>query len=351
MPGSEVRSRRSAVEGDGPVVVVGAGQVAGLLRESLAATGPEARPPGPADVPDVDEPPWGHGVRHLVVVVPAGELGTGRTSSAPEERDGLVERAATLGAAAREHGVEHVVVVTSAVVHGATADRGPIDDDDAPEPGATGLAGDLRAFEDALAAGLDDVPLAVVRPAVVVGPGVDTIFTRHLEAPRLLTVRGAERTWQLLHTDDLVEAVRVTLDRRLTGVLTVGALRDGAPDELATETVAAAAGLRTVQLPATTAFGIAERLYRVGALPSPASDLAFVVYPWTVTARRLHDAGWEPRWSGDEALEVLLTQVRGRVTVGGRRFGGRDAAALGAAGAAVAVVATAAVWRRARAGR
>ncbi|MEK8225424.1 hypothetical protein NKG05_03725 [Oerskovia sp. M15] len=101
-------------------------------------------------------------------------------------------------------------------------------------------------------------------------------------------------------------------------------------------------------LPAATAFGVAERLHRVGVLPSPASDLAFVVHPWTVAARGLHGAGWVPTSSSAECVDVLMDGIRGRIALGGRRVGGRDAAALGAAGAAVAALGTAAIWRRAR---
>ncbi|WP_435738906.1 nucleoside-diphosphate sugar epimerase [Cellulosimicrobium sp. PMB13] len=344
-----VRSRRSdaaSAAASGDVVVLGEGQVARAVRDGLGGG------PAPASA-DGAPRPWPDHVRRVVLVLPAGEFGPARPREEPAlgTRERLVGEARSVGEAARARGIEHVVAVTSAMVHGAAPGRAVVDDDEAPEPGAAGVAGDLVAAEDALREALGPVPLAVVRPAVVVGPGIDTILTRHFEAPRLLTVRGEERTWQLLHVEDLVSAVRAVLDARLEGGLTAGALRDGLPDELDAATVATVAGMRTVQLPAVTAFGAAERLHRVGVLPSPASDLAFVVYPWTVSAARLHDAGWSPAWSSAAALEVLLDQVRGRLGVAGRRFGGRDAAALGAAGAAVAVLGTAAVWRQARARR
>ena len=65
-----------------------------------------------------------------------------------------------------------------------------------------------------------------------------------------------------------------------------------------------------------------------------------------VASRRLREAGWEPRRTNDECLAALLEHVRERQT-GGRRLDRRDAA-LGAAGAAVALVGTAAILRQAR---
>lgn len=255
-------------------------------------------------------------------------------------------------AGARAARVPHVVAITSAMVHGAAPRQAPLADDapliSAAEAG-DGVVGDLLAVEALLgrAARRRSGPLVtVLRPAAVVGPAVDTMLTRHFEAPRLLTVRGVEREWQFTHVDDVGSAVALVLDQRLRGQFTVGH-----PDVLTAREVEAAAGMRRIELAAVTAFGAAERLHRVGALPAPASELAYTVYPWTVTGAGLLAAGWEPRWSATQCLDVLLEGVQGRTALAGRRLGARDAAAVGAAGAAVAMIGTAAVWRRARARR
>jgi hypothetical protein len=106
-------------------------------------------------------------------------------------------------------------------------------------------------------------------------------------------------------------------------------------------------GMRRVELPATLAFGTAERLHRVGVLPAPASELAYVVHPWVVSAHRLREYGWSPTYDNETCLGVLLEQVNGHHALGARRLDRKDAA-LGAAGAAVALVGTAAVLRRRR---
>jgi hypothetical protein len=95
------------------------------------------------------------------------------------------------------------------------------------------------------------------------------------------------------------------------------------------------------------ALSTAERLHRIGVLPAPASDLAYVVRPWAVSAQRLLDAGWAPTYDNLTCLGVLLDQVRGHHAVASRRLDRKDAA-LGAAGAAVALVGTAAIVRRRR---
>lgn len=293
------------------------------------------------------------GARSIVLVGHQGDFARVSARRPDDRRAELVAQVTRDLADAVLAGVEHVVAISSAMVHGARPDREVIVDDDPTLAEIDGgYVGDLLVFEEVLrrvAQTLDGVlAITVLRPAVLVGPDIDTLMTRHFEAPRVLTIRGVRRDWQLVHVEDVADAVATVLDAGLVGSLTVGALSEGAPDVLSPEQVLAISGMRAIDLPAASAFGTAERLHRVGVLPAPASDMTFAVYPWTVTAQTLRDAGWEPRWSSEACLRALLTQVRGRVGVAGRRVGGLDAAALGAAGAAVALLGTAAVWKQAR---
>ncbi len=270
--------------------------------------------------------------------------------AARRQRAESVARAVVTAAAAA--GAGRLVLVSSAMVHGARADAPVPLEDDAPLLAAPddGLVGDLLAVEEvweSAALALPGLPTSVVRPAAVVGPGVDTVITRSFEVPRLLALRERAPVWQFCHVDDLASAVAVVLDRGMTGVMGAGA--DGV---LVHEALERSSGLRSVELPARLAQATAERLARLGLLPSPVGDLAYVVHPWAVSAARLREAGWQPEHTNEDCLAVLLEGVRERRSSRGARLP-REAAlgAAGAAGAAVAVVATAAVLRQARARR
>ncbi|RYV50472.1 NAD-dependent epimerase/dehydratase family protein [Pengzhenrongella frigida] len=267
-----------------------------------------------------------------------------RTPEAERRGGGVIHLQRTL-TAARAAGVRHVVVISSAMVYGAAPGQAVITDDTPLITTDDGLVGDLLAFEAVVTRGRRRrTPLVtVLRPAALVGEGIDTMITRHFEAPRLLTVRGAVREWQFVHVDDLASAAEHAVRHGLAGGLTVGA-----GDVLSPTQVEKASGLRRIELAPVTAFGTAERLHRVGVLPTPSSELAYTVYSWTVASDRLRAAGWEPAWTSVACLEVLLESGSGRLAVAGRRVGARDAATLGAAGAAVAFLSTAAVWRQAR---
>ncbi|MFI6482566.1 NAD-dependent epimerase/dehydratase family protein [Nonomuraea sp. NPDC050663] len=268
--------------------------------------------------------------------------------SDPSERRAYNLRAAqtvlTASAAAR---VRRVVLVTSAMVYGAAADNPvPLPEESAvaAEPD-TGVVGDYLEIEGVARLAARSHPgleLTVLRPAAVVGPGMDTVITRHFEAPRLLTVKGCSPRWQFCHVDDLVSALEMAARGLVTGVVAVGS-----DSWLEQEKVEELSGIRGFELPAGLTFGTAQRLHRLGITPAPATDLHYVVYPWVVDCAKLREAGWKPAWSNEAALEQLLELRENRTTVVGRRLPVKEAT-LTAAGATVAVIGTAAIVRQVR---
>ena len=263
----------------------------------------------------------------------------------------LAAEARTLTTAAAAAGVSHLVLVTSAMVYGARADNPVPLPDDSPSRTSDreGLVADLVDVEEqvlALARLHPTLRTTFVRPAALVGPGIDTLVTRHFEAPRLLTLRGTTPLWTFCHVEDLASALVVVVHEPVPDQVTVSA-----PGFLRQEEVEALSGMRRVELSVAAARAAADRLHRLGVVPVPASDLAYVAHPWVTEATRLAAHGWAPRFDNAACLAVLLDQVRGRHAVMARRLRSRDAlgaAALGAASAGVAVVATAALLRRRR---
>ncbi|WP_425461371.1 NAD-dependent epimerase/dehydratase family protein [Kitasatospora viridis] len=297
---------------------------------------------------DVRDPAVAERLRGVDVVVHlAMDLGM---ESDPRARSAYnVRGAQTVVTAAAAAGVHRVVLCTSAMVYGALPDNEvPLaEDSELRATEEASLVGDLLEIERLAHRAPRAHPglqVTVVRPAVVVGPGVDTVLTRHFEAPRLLVVAGSRPCWQFCHLDDLATALEYAALGLVEGELAVGC--DGWLEQ---EEVEALSGIRRMELPASLALGTAARLHRLGLTPAPAGDLAYTMYPWVVSGSRLHEAGWRPRYSNEEVLAELLAQVAGKHAVAGRRLGGKEAAtSLGAAGATVALVGTAALVRRAR---
>ena len=258
-----------------------------------------------------------------------------------------VRGAQTVLTAAAASRVGRVVLVTSAMVYGARPDN-PVPLDETAPLGAEldgSVVGDMLEIEQLARRSARThlgMAITVVRPAALVGEGVDTMVTRHFEAPRLLTVKGCAPRWQFCHTDDLVSALELAAAGLVSGEFAVGC-----EGWLEQEQVEELSGLRRIELPAGLTFGTVHRLHRAGITPAPVTDLHFVVYPWVVDCRTLRDAGWRPEFDNAAAFGVLLEQRAGRLAVAGRRLA-RKEATITAAGATVAVIGTAAIVRRAR---
>ncbi|GAA2602360.1 NAD-dependent epimerase/dehydratase family protein [Actinomadura fulvescens] len=361
MATGKVRPRRSK----GPVVAVtGAASGPGRLlaarlaeraarpdegvRKVVAIDGQRGDVPGVTwRVVDIRDPLLSNRLSDVDVIVHA-DLEQSPDLDPRERRTHNVRGAQTVVTAAAAARVRRVILVTSAMVYGAAPDNDVPLNEDAPllAEADTGIAGDFLEIED-LAAGAPlahpGLELTVVRPAALVGPDIDTVMTRHFEAPRLLSVKGSTPAWQFCHVEDLAAALEVVVVSGVTGPVTVAC-----EGWLGSDEVSEITGKRSFELPAAVTFGMAQRLHRLGMTPAPATDLHYVTYPWVVDGARLRAAGWKPAYDNATALRVLMDEGAGRHAVVGRRVGGKEATMATAAGATVAAIGAAAAIRRAR---
>jgi len=306
-------------------------------------------------VADIRDPALAGKLAGVDVVVHA-DLDLSPDTGTRQRRAYNVRGAQTVLTSAAAERVGRVVLVTSSMVYGARPDNPVPLPEDAPltAEADSSVAGDMLEIEQLARRSPRANPgmaVTVVRPAALVGDGgsaqgdawsVDTLVTRHFEAPRLLTVKGSAPRWQFCHVEDLISALECTIAGDLEGEFAVGC--DGWLEQDEVERIS---GLKSIELPARLTFGAAQRLHRMGVTPAPAMDLRYVVYPWVVDCAALRRAGWQPRFDNETALRVLLDQRRGRHAVAGRRIA-RKEATITAAGATVAVIGTAAIVRRAR---
>jgi nucleoside-diphosphate-sugar epimerase len=300
-------------------------------------------------VADVRDPALAGRLAGVDVVVHA-DFDLAPDADARQRRAFNVRGAQTVLTAAAAGRVGRVILVTSAMVYGARADNPVPLPEDAPlaADADSSVAGDLLEVEQLARRSPRANPgmaVTVVRPAALVGEApyvVDTLVTRHFEAPRLLTVKGCAPRWQFCHVDDLTAALEFALCHGVEDDFAVGC--DGWLEQNEVEQIS---GLKSIEMPARLTFGTAQRLHRIGVTPAPAIDLRYVVYPWVVDCAVLRAAGWRPSFGNEAVLRALLDQRQGRHAVAGRRIA-RKEATITAAGATVAVIGTAAIVRRAR---
>ena len=298
-------------------------------------------------VADVRDPALAGRLAGVDVIVHA-DYDLAPDSDARVRRAFNVRGAQTVLTAAAAGRVGRVVLVTSAMVYGARPDNPVPLPEDAPLTTDTdsSVTGDLLEIEQLARRSPRANPgmaVTVVRPAALAGEAVDTLLTRHFEAPRLLTVKGCAPRWQFCHVEDLVSALEFTVTGGIVGDFAVGC--DGWLEQDEVERIS---GLKSIELPARLTFGTAQRLYRVGVTPAPVMDLRYVVYPWVVDCAALRAAGWRPRFGNEEVLRVLLDQRQGRHALAGRRIARKEATITAAAGTVAVIGTTAAIVRRAR---
>jgi nucleoside-diphosphate-sugar epimerase len=258
-----------------------------------------------------------------------------------------VRGAQTVLTAAAAGGVKRVILVTSAMVYGAHQENpvpldesGPLNAD--PDGSVVGDFMEIEELAERSPRANPGMTVVVVRPAALVGHGVDTLITRHFEAPRLLAVKGCAPRWQFCHLTDLMSAIEAAAAGEVTGAFAVGC--DGWLEQAQVEELS---GLRRIELPGRVTFATAQRLHRAGITPALVTDLHYVVYPWVVDCVALRQAGWRPAVTNAQALAVLLEERAGHHAVAGRRLAKKDAT-ITAAGATVAVIGTAAIVRQVR---
>jgi len=202
-------------------------------------------------------------------------------------------------AAASDAGVNHLVVLSTAMVYGAWGNNPvPLTEDAPLRPDPSLVYASARAESERLAfewRGVrPEATVAVLRPTVAVaGESVEWLAASPWSAAALRAL-GTERPSQFLHLDDLSSAIDHARRHRLDGPFNV------APDGwLSADVLRDLAGpVGRLHLPA----GLARRLttFRSEIGSGPPDGWAYTQHPWVVANDRLRATGWEPRHPNDE---------------------------------------------------
>lgn len=249
-------------------------------------------------------------------------------------------------AAADKVGVRKLVHLSSAAVYGAHPDnpvplseRAPLRANPDFGYGYQQLLSEELVAE--WAGSHPDAMVTVLRPAPVLGPGVEDFLARQLESPRLPLVRGYSPPRQFVHVEDVAAALVLAVTGDLPGAYNVAA--DG---WLPTEELTSLMARKPLRIPETLAFAAAEQLWALGISELSAGAVHYVMHPVVVSTERLHERGWAPTYSNREIVREFSASHRAYLTVGRVRLRRRHLAL--AALASVGLLAGAVLGFRAR---
>ncbi|MEZ5342736.1 MAG: NAD-dependent epimerase/dehydratase family protein [Acidimicrobiales bacterium] len=238
--------------------------------------------------------------------------------------------------AANHAAIDHVVVVSSAMVYGAHADNPvPLTEAEMPRPNPEfGFAVAKAALEDEVVAWASTAGavVSILRPTTTLSEREASWVARSLRTATAVRPAGVDPPVQFLHHDDLVTALATVIRTRLDGVVNV------APDGwIAPDAFRELAGSSQVRVPNPVRDQIIEARRWLNMRPVPDGLDAYVTLPWVVANDRLRDAGWEPAWSNEEAFVIGTAAPPWAVSPSRRQE-----IALGVAGVSVAALAAAA---------
>ena len=150
----------------------------------------------------------------------------GQRSRADRVTRPVLRAAQALLTAAAGVTTQRVIVLSSAQVYGASPDHPvPLPEDFPLLPFSDDPVIDELLELEALAARSRTVSsgprVTVLRPAVLVAPGLDTLLYRYFDAPRLLVPRDGRPCWQFCHVEDLASAVAAAVEHQVDGPVTV----------------------------------------------------------------------------------------------------------------------------------
>lgn len=264
-----------------------------------------------------------------------------------------VEGTRTVFRTAAELGVGHVVYTSSASAYGASpANDVPLTEESPLRADALPYAAQKAEVEAWLEEFLPAHPrlgATVLRPAIVLGSGVENFIVRSMAGPRMPVIAGHRPPMQFVHVEDLVTAIVHSVDTRITGAYNVAC-----EGWLSLTEVAAIIDRRMVEIPEEVAYRLAEGAARLGSRDLPPESIPYLVHPWVVSIDKLAATGWQPRHSNRDAVAVLAADIRDRVVVGPldldrTTFRVSTAAAVAAAAGALGLAVT--VLRRRRRAR
>jgi UDP-glucose 4-epimerase len=157
------------------------------------------------------------------------------------------------------------------------------------------------------------VTLSLLRFSNVIGPDITTPLIKALRLPFVPKVAGYDPRFQLVHEDDVVDAILFALDHDVPGIFNVAG--DG---QLPWSEIMAIAGKRGIPLPP---FGIGmttETMRRFGVVELAPELIELLKYGRGIDNRRFKDAGFTYRYTTAGAVEAYTQAMRLRDTVGSK---------------------------------
>jgi UDP-glucose 4-epimerase len=244
--------------------------------------------------------------RPVKAIIHMGIMHDPRMSSEDHHSFNVIGTTRVLECAAK-YGVKKVVVLSSADVYGPSPDNSNFLGEEAPLMAASRFPSVRDLIEvDMLAHGFfwrqPSTETVILRPVHVVGPTIKNAPSNYLRLKRPWKLSGFDPMVQLLHMEDLAEAMIAALQPGRKGVYNVVG-----PGEVPLSAVFAELGARPVSVPHPLARPLLSTLFRYRLASFPPEELDHVQFLCMVDgARWAAESGWKPAHSMKDTIRSVL---------------------------------------------
>ena len=215
-----------------------------------------------------------------------------------------------IGACA-ESNVRRAVIRSSTMVYGAHPDNSAFLTEDGPLNGGRRYGYnryrlEIEAFINGFRRQAPDLELTVLRFANIVGPTADAPFNRYLRAPLAPTLLGFDPMLQVIHEDDVVEALTHATLGEVAGIYNVAA-----DPPMPLLRILALAGRPPLPIAHPLAYQAVRWFGGSKLRRAMPIEPDYLRYRWVADTGRMREVlGFVPQYAGDEALESLGAHLR-----------------------------------------
>ncbi len=243
--------------------------------------------------------------RNIAAVVHMGIMHNPRRSSAEHHTWNVVGFQKLLAYVA-QYEVPKLVVVSGSAVYGARPDNPQFLTEDAPLLGSANWSGLRDLIEvDMLAQSFfwkhPETETVILRPVHILG-AVRNASSNYLRLPNIPTLLGFDPMTQVIHQDDVIDAVRMALEPGVRGIFNVAG-----PPPVPLSHLIELSGRPRMRIPHPMAKVAVHRLWKMGMTSFPEPELDHIRYVCMVDDKRAREIlGFQPRFDIKATVDAVF---------------------------------------------
>ena len=146
-----------------------------------------------------------------------------------------------------------------------------------------------------------EVSTVILRPCNILGPMVYNSFKAYLQLEMVPTLMGFDPMVQVIHEDDVVDALILALHSKKSGIYNLPG-----PGEIPLSEILKEAGADVLPIPHLLAYPITSLLWRLDLVPFPPQQIDYVRYIWTISGKKIkEELGFQPEITLKETLRSI----------------------------------------------